>query len=260
MKMDDKLVEILQGNEQIIQVIQEDLLLKAWKENKDTLKSAASFTAPTLDISTATKIIKEFGFRPSTVQIKTYANGKRYVIFKGYAGKREIFQGVRYLASNPKIVRMAIGPKGIAKSIKGGFVLTFVLFSGIEVIDYILSDKATLSHLLGTLTTDFFKIGISSVAAALAATMAGGAIIFGSTVAAPFIVAIAIGIGTGLILDKIDKRFGVTQALIQGYKNIGLDLDKMTYEFKRDLRYIEKNPFLINCLFAPCGVFDIQGY
>ncbi len=260
MKMDDKLVETLQKNDQIIQIIPEDLLLKAWKENKNTLKTAASYTAPILDTATASLIIKEFGFRPNMVKIKTYANGKRYVIFKGYPGTRDVFKGVRYLTSNPKVVRMAIGPKGIAKSIKGGFVLTFVLSTGIEVIDYILNDKATMSGLLGTLTTDFFKIGISSVAAALAATLAGTTIVFGSAVAAPFLIAIGTGLLVGYVLDQIDKRYGVTNALIQAYKEIGLELDRMTYEFKSELRYLEKSPSLIKCLFAPCGMYSIQGY
>lgn len=258
--MDDKLVETLQKNEQIIQVIPEDLLLKAWKENKNTLKTAAAYTAPVLDLATASQIIKEFGFKPNTVQIKTMADAKRYVIFKGYPGKRDVFKGVRYLTSNPKIVRMAIGPKDIAKSIKGGFVLTFVLFSGIEVIDYISNNNATMHSLLGTLTTDFFKIGISSVATALAATIAGGTVIFGSTVAAPFLIAIGTGLLVGYTLDLIDKKYGVTNALIQAYKDIGLELDRMTYEFKSGLRYLEKNPSLIKCLFAPCGMYDIKGY
>lgn len=55
MKMDDKLVETLSHNEQIIQVVAADVLLKEWKENKDTAKLAAGYTAPFLDLFTAKK-------------------------------------------------------------------------------------------------------------------------------------------------------------------------------------------------------------
>jgi hypothetical protein len=261
MKMDDKLTETLQQNEQIIQVVPADLLLEAWEKHNDTAKKwSTTLTAPALDLITASKIIKEFGFKANKVQIKTYANGKRYVIFKGYAGQRNIFKGTRYLADSPKVVRMAIGPKGIAKSIKGGFVLTFVLASGIEVMDYIINDKATLSVLLGTLSADFFKIGLSSIAAALAATAAGGVVVFGSAAASPFLIAIAVGVATGYLLDKIDKRLGVTYALIQAFKEIGQDFAKMEYEYNRGIQQIERNPGLIRCLFAPCDTYYIRGY
>lgn len=140
------------------------------------------------------------------MNIKTYANGKSYVVFKGYAGNRQVFKGTKYLAANPKVVRMAIGPKGIAASIKGGFVITFVLSVGVEVIDYLINDKATMSGLLGTLTADFFKIGISGIAAAITATAIGTTVVFGSIASAPFLVAIAVGVATGLLLERIDKK------------------------------------------------------
>jgi hypothetical protein len=61
-------------------------------------------------------------------------------------------------------------------------------------------------------------------------------------------------------LDKIDKRFGVTNALIQAFKEIGQDFSKMEYEFNRGMQKIEKNPELIRCLFAPCDTYYIRGY
>jgi hypothetical protein len=179
MKMDDKLVETLKKNEEIIQVVPADLLLREWNENKSTMKTASAYAAPTLDLITARKIINELGFRANKVKVKTYANGKSYVLFKGYPGSRQVLRGTKYLVDNPKVVRMAIGPKGIAKSIKSGVVLTFVLSVGIEVIDYVLNDKATLSNFLGTVSTDIIKIGISAVAASLAATAVGTSVVFG---------------------------------------------------------------------------------
>lgn len=64
--------------------------------------------------------------------IKEYL-GKKYVLFKGLAGQRKALKGRRYLAQNPKVVRMAVGPTGVVKSVKGGFILSAVLSVGIEV-------------------------------------------------------------------------------------------------------------------------------
>ena len=98
----------------------------------------------------------------------------KYIIFKGYAGQRTYLRGARYLLSNPNIVRLAIGPKGITDSVKGGFVITAVLSTGIEVANYLLNDTATLHQLLGTVTADLVKIGIASICATIAGVLAGG--------------------------------------------------------------------------------------
>jgi len=112
-----------------------------------------------------------------------------------------------------------------------------------------LKDESSLAELLGNLSADFVKIGLSSVAGIAAGMAVGGAAVLGSVAAAPLIAAIAVGV---LTLDKIDKRFGATAALIQGYKQIGMDLANMKYEINRHLNYYERNPQMLQCLFTPC--------
>lgn len=166
MNKKNELLRKLQNNEHILQVIPFDKFKKEWETVKGALKSTAQSLSPTKDTLTAVQLLKDFGLTGKLV-LKEYG-GKTYVILKGVPGSRKIFRGTRYLASNPKVVRMAVGPKGISKSVKGGFVLTIILCTGIEIFNYVINDRATLAELCGNITSDLIKIGISSICAAVA--------------------------------------------------------------------------------------------
>lgn len=192
------------------------------------------------------------------------AGGKMYVIFKGTPGQRRFLRGTRYLASNPKVVRLAIGPRGIAKSVRGGFVLTAVLSVGIEVFDHFIRDRSTLHYLLGTVTADLVKIGLGSLAAWAVTAGAMGFAVVASTAAAPLLIAIGVGVATGFVLNKLDERYGVTSALIEGYRRMGVHLGDVrrgateaVKSVERSVGWLERNPRYLPCLFGPCSV---RGY
>jgi hypothetical protein len=249
MRLADKLTRQLRENEHILQVIPLEDFRNEFLENKDTIKGNVGYASSAiLDAPTATKLLRDFGLKPHMLRIKEYGE-KSYVIFKGYAGQRTILKGTKYLKDNPKLVNMAIGPKGIVKSVKGGFALTFVLHTGVEVLNYILNDTSTLAALLGTLTGDLAKVGISSAASVVAGLAVGGSAIVGTTVAMPFLIAVGVGILTGIALDAIDNRFGITDTLIKGYEKIGLHLRYIESEVNRTLWHFERNPHLIKNLF-----------
>lgn len=252
------LVRELKQNEHIIHVISSEDLQKEYFESKANVKFTAQQIAPALDIVKAGKLIAEVGgFKPNQLVLKKYGN-KQYIIFKGRAGERRVLKGTKYLVDTPTVVRMAVGPKGIVKSAKGGFVITAVLSVGIEIFDYVIRDTALLSELLGIVTTDLIKIGLSSIAGAAAGLLVGSIATIGTVAAAPFIAAIAVGVITGLVLDEIDERLGATQALIRAYTKMGLRLDEIKYETSRTINHLENNPQFIPCLFAPC--FGVTGY
>lgn len=265
MNRKQELINELQQNEHIIHVLPVEELEKEYIEYKKTTKTVLQHVAPAKDAAWAARLIYEVGgITPGQVKIKQYAN-KQYVIFKGRPGDRRIFKGTRYLTDHPTVVRMAVGPKAIVKSAKGGFVLTAVLCVGIEIFDYIIRDTALLSELLGTITGDLIKIGLSSIAGLAAGIAVGSAAIIGTTAAAPIIAAIAVGLLVGLALDEIDEHFGATQALIRAYSRLGhaleeikSDIEAAKYEINRNLNFLERNPQFIPCLFGPCA--GIRGY
>ncbi len=255
MNVEKRLVQELRNNEHVIQIVPLDDIEKEYLELKSLAKNVAGYVSPFSDSLQAAKIIKEFGISTEKVVIKNLG-GKKYLIFKGYSGQRNVLKGTRYLATNPKVVRMAIGPKGIVKSVKGGSVITVILSVGIEVFDYFIRDTATLSELLGTITGDLVKIGLTSIASVVAGLLVGSAAVIGSSVAAPLIAAIAVGVVTGYALNKIDEKLGATKALIKGYEEMGYKLSEMKWELNRELRVLKKKPWLFNCFFAPCGRLD----
>ena len=61
-------------------------------------------------------------------------------------------------------------------------------------MSYFIRDEATLSALIGRVTSDLFKIGVSSIAAVTAGLFAGSAAVIGGVAAAPLIAAIAVGL------------------------------------------------------------------
>lgn len=228
MQVKDSLKKELKDNEQTLQVFSLEQLKSILEEKNidytDWLKTAAGYAAPANDIKLARILLKEFGFSGQAYQ-RVY-KGSVYIILKGNPGSRQIFTGTRYLATNPKIVQMAVGPKGVLKSVKGGFLLTLVLSVGIEVVDYIMSDQRALSHLLGTIASDVIKIGASAIASALAAAIVTGSAAVATSVTLPFIAAIAVGVLTGLALNHLDQKIGATDKLIKMFEAIGINLNQ----------------------------------
>jgi hypothetical protein len=250
MDYEQKLLQDLKKNEHIIQVVEADELLAEYGFVKNTLKS---YTAATLDSVTAIRLLKELGYKANQLEIARYGNGKTYVIFKGYAGNREIFKGTRYLTNNPKVVSLGVGPKGIIGSAKSGFVISFVLSVGLEVFDYVIKDDYTINKLLGTLSSDLIKIGLSAIAGAAAGLAVGASVTLGSVAALPLIAAVGVSVLVGIVLEKLDSKLGITAALISSYNNIGIKLKNIKYEINRNVNFFELNPHMIPCLFRPCS-------
>lgn len=253
MNREQELIKVLQKNECVLQIVEWDDLVKEWDISKDKTKMAAGYVSPTTDAATALKLIRDIGgVQVDQVRFST-VNGKKYVIFKGYPGKRNILTGTRYLTKSPKVVRMAVGPEGIKASAKGGFVLSVILSVGIEIYSHIFSnDPQAISTLLGTITSDVLKIGLSSIAAWSVAVVAGNVAIIAGMAAGPFIIAIAVGIATSLLLEKIDGRMGVTRALINAYERAGANLKEIEGDISRSIWKMERS---IICYYAPvvCG-------
>jgi hypothetical protein len=257
------LVAELRANEHVVHVVGLEELRSEHRDMTDALKGLAGYASTVDDAGTVRHVLEDFGLRPGRVVLKEYG-GEMYVIFKGTPGQRRFLRGTRYLASNPKVVRFAIGPRGIAKSVRGGFVLTAVLSVGLEVFGYFIRDRSTLHHLLGTITADLVKIGLGSLAAWAVTAQAMGFALVASTAAAPLLIAIVVGAAASLLLNELDASYGVTRALIDGYQRMGVYLGEVRREAReavqraeRSVGWLERHPRYLPCLFGPCSV---RGY
>ena len=94
----------------------------------------------------------------------------------------------------------------------------------------------------------------------MAGLAVGASAIVGTVAAAPIIAAIAVGLITGYVLNKIDNKIGATAALIAAYKKMGKDLKELEYEAARWYDYFETNPGEIMRLFGAPSSFSYGGY
>ena len=196
---------------------------KIWESWRAAPHFAAQYAATAFDMTLAARLVKDLGHIGGRVRYATYA-GRVHVIFKGYAGLRRILNGTKYLATNPKVVQMGVGRAGAVRAIRGGAILTVVLVSAFRVFDYLMSDKQTLTYLLGSLAADFIKVGISA-AAAVAAVGVTSATAVAAFAVGPLLVAIIVGALVGFALDMVDDRFAISAQLIDEMDRIARQVE-----------------------------------
>lgn len=185
---------------------------REWKKTTiNAAKFAAKYATTATGVINIAKLAKEVGLT-GKLYFKSY-NGKQHVILKGYAGLRKFLTGTRYRTDNPKIVKMGIGRKVVNTGIRRGGILTMILLTGAHILEYILTDDMMLSELLGAIASDVIKVGISTAIAVGAVSLATGGLVISSFAVGPLIIALAIGIGVGVILDEIDTHYGLTRQL-----------------------------------------------
>ena len=120
---------------------------------------------------------------------------------------------------NAKVVQIGLGKFGAINAAKTGGILTIYLVTTFRVIDYFLRDSMTLNQLIGTLSTDFIKVGISTAAAIGAATLTASAVgvaVLGSFAIGPLVAAIAIGVVTTVALEWVDQKYNITNKVVDG--------------------------------------------
>lgn len=190
---------------------------RAWQKIKGKAEAGANYTASANDAVTLAKLVGDLGGVSAKAYVKTYS-GKPHIILKGRPGLRKILTGTKYGIKNPKVITMGLGKTGAINAAKSGGILTVVLLSAYRVADYILTDQATLSQLIGTLATDVVKVGIAtgaSIAVATALTSAGVVLAIG-----PLVAVIVIGLLTSVALNALDERYGITDKLITALDEI----------------------------------------
>ncbi len=207
---------------------------EAWTTIKGKLNMGVSYYSSADDIVTLTKLVGDLGSIGAKAYIKVYG-GKPHIILKGRPGLRAILTGTKYGIQNPKVISMGLGKAGAVSAAKTGGVVTIVLLTTFRVVDYLLTDQATLNQLIGTLATDVVKVGISVGASIAAATIVGGfAIAIGPLVAAVFF-----GVLVSAGLEYIDQKYGLTDQVIKGLDELEKNTNTLIEQQKQ--RFIKKS-------------------
>ncbi len=184
---------------------------ESWQKVKGKVGFGASYYASADDIVTVTKLVGDLGSIGAKAYIKNYG-GKPHIILKGRPGLRKVLTSPKYGIKNPKVITMGLGKAGAVAAAKQGGIISVVLLSAYRVADYLLTDEATLSQLIGTLATDVVKVGITTGAAIGAAAVMGGF----TLAIGPILAVVVIGVGVSMLLEYTDNSLGITKRVVAG--------------------------------------------
>ena len=199
----------------------------AWKQVKGAAEMGAGYSAAADDAVTLSRLIGDLGGVGVRAYIKNYG-GKPHIILKGRPGLRNILTGTKYGLQNPKVVTMGLGKSGAVAAARQGGILTMVLLTSYRVVDYALTDEATLSQLIGTLSTDVVKVGITTAASIATAIFVGGFTLAVGPIAAVLVV----GVGVSMLLEYADQSYGITDRVIDGIDELQSRTEKMLKDQK----------------------------
>ena len=183
---------------------------KIWRDYQDHTKAVANYAATGDDLKALYTLAKDMRTPLGRVYFKSYG-GKAHIVLKGSPRLRTILTGTRYGVRNAKVVNMGLGRAGIVKSAKGGTIITMILMTVWNVVDYAMRDEATLGGLLGSIAVDVVKAGIGGVIGAAAGSLAVGTLVVGSFALGPLVVAVGVGLFAGYLLDKLDSKYQLTE-------------------------------------------------
>ena len=192
-----------------------------------------SLGTATDDSIAVARIVRELGL--SGRAYISVRNGTRYLVLKGNPGARPVLNGTRYLAGNPKVARIIVGARQMAKGAARATGIAVVAYASLRIVEHILAeDQRNLSQLIGSLVTDVAKFA----AASAAGWLAGAAVASVTTVVAgPLIAAIVVGVGVGILLDKVDRKYDLTGLMVRTIENT---VDSFQNPFRILARYIQQ--------------------
>jgi hypothetical protein len=168
-----------------------------------------------LNFKTALGIFEESS--PSKAYYFKTIQGQACVVFKGYPGLRTGLKKPFYKLSDPKIVQLGIGVRGIYGSVKSGCFWAICIYSALLTVEAVVRAFGNNPMSVGAYTAN---ISIGAVKAALA----GAAVVLTTavieklavgfiTAGSGLIICFAVGIGTGMVLNYFDAKYGITKAL-----------------------------------------------
>lgn len=141
-----------------------------------------------------------------------------YIIITGRAGFRgNLLQGTRFLTTNPRMVQMGLGMRGLQGVARGGFILSLVVGIGVETLDFIFNDEKTMHDLVGGIGVEAVKAGLATMIA-----ISAGALTASVTTLVIFpLGAMALAIfATGALLNYTDQRWKIKQNVITALKSV----------------------------------------
>lgn len=179
---------------------------------------------------TLIELLNEFGLKGRAY---TQTSGdKTYVILKGIPGERKLLKGTRYLNTHPDIVRLNIKKVNTLPSFTATLKSSFVLYNGIKILEalFLFSVNENLeTSFISEFLVGIPKLFLTNIASAAAATGMAAA---GAPIAVGAGIVLGVGFFSGVALDFLDTKKGITEKMTDALEKIGSKLKE----------YIQSNP------------------
>ena len=150
-------------------------------------------------------------------------NGREWVVIQNFSRHRQtLMRGAIWRANNPRIIELGLGLnnlKGVVRFVKFNTLVEITVSVGINAVEYILRDEATLAEFVGESAGDIVK-GL------VALGFASGAAVMASTVGSPVIGTLTIFAGVSFvisqskILDDIDDKYELSEGLVKAIEGL----------------------------------------
>ncbi len=141
-------------------------------------------------------------------------DGNRYIKISGYAGVRKIITASRYKASNMKVISMGIGQKGLNSGIVKGMKFSIFFSAAYRTVELMFKDEYTLADFLGNIAVDLAKTAVIAFASWTFGSLIMTVFAAGASVIVVAGIMFGIGFGMTYALDTIDKRFKISETVI----------------------------------------------
>ncbi|KPZ52981.1 hypothetical protein [Pseudoalteromonas sp. P1-25] len=161
-----------------------------WTEIYDWVKKITFQTPLIGDIKNLSILARDLSAKSgilSKYKVKVYS-GTPTVIMEVTPSLKSHLTGTLYLAKNPKIFTIGLGYQAAKSALKGGVVFTLLASPLFRSIDQMLEDRLTWHHFVGGVAVDL------TIALASVLTLAAGAVLVGTTIAAvPLLIVVFVG-------------------------------------------------------------------
>ena len=197
-------------------------LAKFWRDTAYPNASNTPWLVPAsqtvVDAALITRTLGALKYAGFTSYTSVNAAGHTTIILKGYAALRDAFLGgTTFLASNPKMIQLGLGMRGVTNVAKGGFMLGLVVSIGIESTDYILNDEKTMYDLVGAIGVEAVKGGLAMAFGMVAAAAVGFA--FSTAVLPLFVLVVGVGFAA-YKLNEWDNQYKIKDTIIATLKEL----------------------------------------
>ena len=176
---------------------------------KDAFEGARSIGKLTSYYNALGKLVFNLNFL-SIKAVKYTYRGKDYIKITGYPSLRRILNGTRYNLTNPQILEMGIGMRGLGTSIIKGAKFCICCSLAWRVVELIFKSDYDLVDFLVDVTMDVAKIIVSSV---VIGVLGGVLVLLSVPIVLTTFIVIGLGILLNIGLNMLDNEFGLSASL-----------------------------------------------